>query len=85
MFNWTRKWRNLETGCLFSLFSVKTITMHNTCEDFLLAAPIILDLVLLAELSNRIRFKSEEEVHWFTKQVRLYHLENAIPYNYFIK
>ncbi|KAF3597499.1 hypothetical protein DY000_02021147 [Brassica cretica] len=33
----------------------------------LLAAPIILDLVLLAELSNRIRFKSEEEgkFHFF--------------------
>lgn len=26
----------------------QTIVMHNTCEDSLLAAPIILDLVLLA-------------------------------------
>ncbi|KAH0940446.1 hypothetical protein HID58_000083 [Brassica napus] len=39
-----------------------TIVMHNTCEDSLLAAPIILDLVLLAELSTRIQFKSEKEV-----------------------
>jgi len=39
-----------------------TIVMHNTCEDSLLAAPIILDLVLLAELSTRIQFKSEQEV-----------------------
>lgn len=39
-----------------------TIVLHNTCEDSLLAAPIILDLVLLAELSSRIQFKSEEEV-----------------------
>jgi myo-inositol-1-phosphate synthase len=38
-----------------------TIVMHNTCEDSLLAAPIILDLVLLAELSTRIQFKSEAE------------------------
>lgn len=38
-----------------------TIVMHNTCEDSLLAAPIILDLVLLAELSTRIQFKSEKE------------------------
>ena len=38
-----------------------TISMHNTCEDSLLAAPIILDMVLLAELSTRITFKSEEE------------------------
>ena len=39
-----------------------TIVMHNTCEDSLLAAPIILDLVLLAELSSRIQFKAEGEV-----------------------
>lgn len=39
-----------------------TIVMHNTCEDSLLAAPIILDLVLLAELSTRIQLKAEGEV-----------------------
>ncbi|XP_065021291.1 inositol-3-phosphate synthase-like [Musa acuminata AAA Group] len=38
-----------------------TIVLHNTCEDSLLAAPIILDLVLLAELSTRIQLKAEEE------------------------
>ncbi|MQL20591.1 hypothetical protein EI008_26845 [Escherichia coli] len=37
------------------------MVLHNTCEDSLLAAPIILDLVLLAELSTRIQFKSEQE------------------------
>nr|ACN26233.1 unknown [Zea mays] len=36
-----------------------TIALHNTCEDSLLAAPIILDLVLLAELSTRIQLKAE--------------------------
>ncbi|RWW05698.1 hypothetical protein BHE74_00035455 [Ensete ventricosum] len=36
-----------------------TIVLHNTCEDSLLAAPIILDLVLLAELSTRIQLKAE--------------------------
>merc|ERR1712078_929021 len=41
-----------------------TISMHNTCEDSLLAAPIILDMVLLAELSTRITFKSDEEEHF---------------------
>lgn len=40
-----------------------TIVLHNTCEDSLLAAPIILDLVLLAELSTRIQLKAEGEVH----------------------
>ena len=39
-----------------------TIVMHNTCEDSLLAAPIILDLVLLAELSTRIQFRAKGEV-----------------------
>ncbi|KAK8652780.1 hypothetical protein V6N13_126805 [Hibiscus sabdariffa] len=38
-----------------------TIVLHNTCEDSLLAAPIILDLVLLAELSTRIQFMAEGE------------------------
>ncbi|CAK9863921.1 unnamed protein product [Sphagnum jensenii] len=38
-----------------------TIAMHNTCEDSLLAAPLILDLVLLAELCTRIEFKAEGE------------------------
>ncbi|GAB4847308.1 hypothetical protein Ancab_026353 [Ancistrocladus abbreviatus] len=38
-----------------------TIVMHNTCEDSLLAAPIILDLVILAELSTRIQFNAEGE------------------------
>ena len=33
-----------------------TIAVHNTCEDSLLAAPIILDLVILAELMGRIQF-----------------------------
>lgn len=32
-----------------------TIVMHNTCEDSLLAAPIILDLVILTELLTRIQ------------------------------
>lgn len=34
-----------------------TIVSHNTCEDSLLAAPLILDLVLIAELCERIRFR----------------------------
>lgn len=41
-----------------------TIAIHNTCEDSLLAAPIILDLVLLAEVSTRIKLKSEGEVSY---------------------
>lgn len=36
-----------------------TIAIHNTCEDSLLAAPIILDLAILAEMMERISYKVE--------------------------
>ncbi|KAF5280261.1 hypothetical protein FQA39_LY18084 [Lamprigera yunnana] len=36
-----------------------TIVLHNTCEDSLLATPIILDLIILAELCSRIFFKKK--------------------------
>eukprot|EP00033_Pygsuia_biforma_P000027 GCRY01000035.1.p1 GENE.GCRY01000035.1~~GCRY01000035.1.p1 ORF type:complete len:512 (+),score=139.04 GCRY01000035.1:139-1674(+) len=39
---------------------LNTISMHNTCEDSLLAAPLIIDLVVMAELSTRITFKAED-------------------------
>jgi len=38
-----------------------TIVMHNTCEDSLLAAPIILDLLILAELCTRIHIKRAQD------------------------
>lgn len=34
-----------------------TIVIHNTCEDSLLASPLILDLAILAELFERIQYK----------------------------
>lgn len=34
-----------------------TIVTHNTCEDSLLASPIIIDLAILSELCQRITFK----------------------------
>lgn len=34
-----------------------TIVVHNTCEDSLLASPIILDLAILAELFDRVQVK----------------------------
>ncbi|XP_015285250.1 PREDICTED: inositol-3-phosphate synthase 1 [Gekko japonicus] len=38
-----------------ALGGTNTMVIHNTCEDSLLAAPIILDLVILTELCQRIR------------------------------
>jgi len=40
---------------------LNTIAMHNTCEDSLLASPIILDLVILTELMQRIKYKTANE------------------------
>lgn len=37
-----------------------TMSIYNVCEDSLLAAPLILDLLLLTELFERITFKKEE-------------------------
>ena len=38
-----------------------TISMHNTCEDSLLATPLIIDLIILCELCERISVKRTEE------------------------
>eukprot|EP01092_Planopodium_desertum_P013017 TRINITY_DN61975_c0_g1_i1.p1 TRINITY_DN61975_c0_g1~~TRINITY_DN61975_c0_g1_i1.p1 ORF type:complete len:404 (+),score=117.01 TRINITY_DN61975_c0_g1_i1:103-1314(+) len=36
-----------------------TIVIHNTCEDSLLAVPVMLDLVVIMELMTRIEWKTE--------------------------
>lgn len=41
-----------------------TIVMHNTCEDSLLATPLIYDLVILGELCERITMKKEGDGEW---------------------
>ena len=38
-----------------------TIVMHNTCEDSLLATPLIYDLVILCELVERISIKRSDD------------------------
>merc|ERR1711976_193677 len=42
------------------MHGTNTISMHNTCEDSLLASPIIIDLAILAEVCSRITWKTEE-------------------------
>ena len=41
-----------------------TIVMHNTCEDSLLATPLILDLAILADMTSRISYKTAELSEW---------------------
>jgi len=36
-----------------------TLAIHNTCEDSLLATPVMLDLVILTELFQRISYKTD--------------------------
>ncbi|XP_029470259.1 inositol-3-phosphate synthase 1 [Rhinatrema bivittatum] len=43
-----------------------TIVLHNTCEDSLLASPIILDLVILTELCQRITFCTDTDPEFQT-------------------
>ncbi|XP_051942002.1 inositol-3-phosphate synthase 1-A-like [Hippocampus zosterae] len=43
---------------------LNTIVLHNTCEDSLLASPIILDLAILTELCQRVRFRPDGEDHF---------------------
>lgn len=38
-----------------------TLVIHNTCEDSLLASPLILDLVILGELCSRIHLKRNDD------------------------
>ncbi|XP_061379163.1 inositol-3-phosphate synthase [Danaus plexippus] len=46
------------------LHGTNTIAVHNTCEDSLLATPLILDLLLLAELFTRVSFRRDESEEW---------------------
>ncbi|CAK1553861.1 unnamed protein product [Leptosia nina] len=46
------------------LHGTNTIVVHNTCEDSLLAVPLILDLVVLAELFARVSFRRQATDEW---------------------
>jgi myo-inositol-1-phosphate synthase len=38
---------------------LSTISIYNTCEDSLLASPLIIDLAMITELMTRVRFRTE--------------------------
>ena len=42
----------------------QTISIFNVCEDSLLASPLIIDLVVLAELMTRIQWRRQGEHEW---------------------
>ena len=40
-----------------------TISIHNTCEDSLLASPLILDLTILTEFVERVKIKRDNDTY----------------------
>jgi len=46
------------TSSIF-MHGINTLVIHNTCEDSLLAAPIMIDLFVLCELFTRITYATE--------------------------
>jgi len=47
------------------LGGLSTISVHNTCEDSLLATPIMYDLIILCEVAQRMSFKVDGEEQSF--------------------
>jgi myo-inositol-1-phosphate synthase len=42
----------------------QTISIFNVCEDSLLASPLIIDLVIMAEMMTRIQWRADGETEW---------------------
>ncbi|KAL8937211.1 MAG: hypothetical protein Q9216_004539 [Gyalolechia sp. 2 TL-2023] len=51
----------------------QTISLFNVCEDSLLASPLIIDLVLVAEMMTRITWKAESSDGTATKEYKGFH------------
>ncbi|KAL3422793.1 myo-inositol-1-phosphate synthase [Phlyctema vagabunda] len=51
----------------------QTISLFNVCEDSLLASPLIIDLVLIAEMMTRIQWKSVSTNGETTKEFKNFH------------
>lgn len=53
-----------------------TLSIYNTCQDSLLATPLIIDLTLIAELLTRVTYREDE-----TKEFdRLYSVLGLLSY-----
>ena len=51
---------------IFSIFmgGQQSVVMHNTCEDSLLATPLIIDLVVLTELMQRVNIATDDSENY---------------------
>jgi myo-inositol-1-phosphate synthase len=57
-----------------------TIVLHNTCEDSLLATPIIYDLVILTELMSRITYQTAAPGAVATKHHKFHPVLSVLSY-----
>lgn len=48
-----------EYTCSIFMGGLQTMVIHNTCEDSLLAAPLIIDLAIVTELCSRIQYANK--------------------------
>jgi len=62
------------------LNGTNTIVMHNTCEDSLLATPLIYDLVLLAELCERIEIQNTHALNGAGDWTQFHHVLSLLSY-----
>ncbi|KAJ2159248.1 Myo-inositol-1-phosphate synthase [Coemansia sp. RSA 552] len=43
---------------------LNTISIYNTCEDSLLASPLIIDLFMMTELMTRVQYRVDDSAEW---------------------
>ncbi|VDO79640.1 unnamed protein product [Heligmosomoides polygyrus] len=67
--------------CSIFMGGLQTFVIHNTCEDSLLATPLIYDLAILTELATRIRYSdsSTGQFHSFHEVLSLLSLLLKAP------
>ena len=56
-----------------------TIAIHNTCEDSLLAVPLMLDIILFAEFFSRVKITENNKIHSFSHNLSLLSLFFKAP------
>jgi len=59
---------------------LQCIAMHNTCEDSLLAAPVMLDLVILTELMERVTYRDKSRLSSMTQFERFDSVLSVLSY-----
>jgi myo-inositol-1-phosphate synthase len=58
-----------------------TIAIHNTCEDSLLAVPLMLDIILFGEFFSRVKITENNKIYTFSSNLSLLSLFFKAPVN----